>query len=138
MSASDWTRIVGSAKEVTDAYATPPPLGACRLYYVQIDERDTSVTLMFETPALPEKPPLTWSGTTYNTVEFYLKFTDVRGLRVTGWEFSARDADVTLSPQGGEGVRVTVEAEDSYLDFTASGSALARFRSYLSAGPCCG
>ncbi|MFE5731797.1 Imm50 family immunity protein [Streptomyces sp. NPDC056528] len=137
MSASDWTAIVGSVKEVTDAYAAPPPLNECRLYYVQIDERDASVTLMFETTALPEEPPLAWSGKEYNTVELYLKFTGVRGLRVTGWEFSARDADVTLRPRGDGGVRVTVEAEGSYLDLTASGSSLTRFRSYLSAGPCC-
>ncbi|MFJ4871269.1 Imm50 family immunity protein [Streptomyces sp. NPDC088757] len=138
MSASDWTQIVGSAKEMTDAYTVPPPLGECRLYYAQIDERDTSVTLMFETTALPEKPPPAWSGKEYNTVEFYLKFTGVRGLRITGWEFSARDAEATLGPGEGTDVRVTVEGEGSYLDLTASGSTLARFRSYLSAGPCCG
>ncbi|WP_053645295.1 MULTISPECIES: Imm50 family immunity protein [unclassified Streptomyces] len=136
MSASDWTAVVGSTEEVTDAYATPPDLDACRLYYVQIDEREASVTLMFETTALPERPPPAWADRAYDTVEFYLTFTGVRGLRVSGWEFSARDAGVALNTGEGTDVRVTVEAEGSYLDFTASGSSLARFRSYLSAGPC--
>ncbi|MGW9447927.1 Imm50 family immunity protein [Streptomyces sp. NPDC055632] len=138
MSASDWTTVVGATDDMTKAYTTPPGLDECGLYYVQIDERDASVTLMFETIALPEQPPLAWVDRAYNTVEFYLTFTGVRGLRVSGWEFSARDAGVALAPGEGTDVRVTVEAEGSYLDFTASGSTLARFRSYLSAGTSCG
>ncbi|MES9809358.1 Imm50 family immunity protein [Streptomyces cinereoruber] len=137
MSASDWTAVVGATDEVTHAYTTPPDLNACRLYYTQIDERDASVTLMFETTALPERPPLTWAEREYNTVEIYVKFTGVRGLRVDGWQFSARDAGITLNPREGTDVRVTVEAEGSYLAFTASGSTVARFRSYLSSGTDC-
>ncbi|MFC7928635.1 Imm50 family immunity protein [Streptomyces cinereoruber] len=137
MSASDWTAVVGATDEVTNAYTTPPDLNACRLYYTQIDERDASVTLMFETTALPERPPLAWADRTYNTVEIYVKFTGVRGLRVKGWQFSARDAGIILNPREGTGTRVTVEAEGSYLAFTASGSTVTRFRSYLSAGTSC-
>ncbi|WP_051715257.1 Imm50 family immunity protein [Streptomyces bikiniensis] len=137
MSASDWTAVVGATDEVAHAYTTPPDLDACRLSYAQIDERDASVTLMFETTALPERPPPAWADRAYDTVEIYLRFTGVRGLRVKGWQLGARDAGLALSPREGTDVRVTVEAEGSYLDFTASGSTVARFRSYLSSGTSC-
>ncbi|MFF9866436.1 Imm50 family immunity protein [Streptomyces sp. NPDC013953] len=133
MGESDWTEIVGGTEAVTDAYITPPNLNECRLYYAQIDEREASVTLGFETSALPSNPPAEWTGREYNTVEFYLKFTDVSNLRVKGWTFSARDAHVALSVIGDERVSVTVEAEGSHLGFSASTSSLARVRSYLAA-----
>jgi hypothetical protein len=77
MGESDWTGIVGGTEALTDAYITPPNLNECKLHYAQIDERETSVTLGFETSVLPSKPPAEWAGREYNTVEFYLKFTDV-------------------------------------------------------------
>ncbi|MFJ8586383.1 Imm50 family immunity protein [Streptomyces sp. NPDC093595] len=126
MGESDWTEIVGGTEAVTDAYITPPNLNECRLYYAQIDEREAS-------SALPSNPPAEWTGREYNTVEFYLKFTDVSNLRVKGWTFSARDAHVALSVLGGERVSVTIEAEGSHLGFSASTSSLARIRSYLAA-----
>ncbi|MGA5409311.1 Imm50 family immunity protein [Streptomyces lavendulocolor] len=133
MGASDWTEIVGATEGVTDAYTAPPDLNECRLHYAQIDERDASVTLSFETSAFPSNPPAAWTGKEYNTVEFYLKFTGVSKLRVTGWIFSARDARVTLRVHGDERVGVTVEAPGSHLEFMASTSFLARMRSYLAA-----
>ncbi|MEV4944368.1 hypothetical protein [Streptomyces sp. NPDC053755] len=46
--------------------------------------------------------------------------------KVTGWDFSARDAAVTLRPCAREGVHVTVEATGSHLEFTATASRLTR------------
>ncbi|MFF8291526.1 Imm50 family immunity protein [Streptomyces sp. NPDC016309] len=133
MGGSDWTGIVAGTEEMLEAYITPPDLNDCRLYYTQIDEREASVTLGFETSTLPSNPPAEWTGREYNTVEFYLRFAGVSDLSVAGWTFSARDADVTLSAHGGDGVRVSIEATGSHLEFTASTSSLARLRSYLAA-----
>jgi hypothetical protein len=133
MGGSDWIGIVGRTKAVTDAYITPPALNECKLYYMQIDEREASVTLAFETSALPSNPPAEWAGREYNTVEFTLKFTDVCSLRVNGWTISARDADVALSVHGDEAVSVAIEAADSHLGFAASTSCLTRMRPYLAA-----
>ncbi|MFI9119352.1 Imm50 family immunity protein [Streptomyces bikiniensis] len=132
MSEFDWTAIVGSTEEVADTYTTPPDLKECKLHYAQIDERGTSVTLMLETTELPDKPALAWANREYNTVEIYLRFTGVKGLKINGWEAGARDAEIILSPQGSKGVRVSVEAAGSQLSFEASESSLIRTRSYLS------
>lgn len=131
MGESDWADIVGGTEAVRVAYVTPLQLSACKLHYTQIDERETSVTLGFETCTLPSNPPAEWTGMQYNTVEFYLKFTDVKDLRVTGWTCSTRDAHVALRVHADEGIRVSVEAMGSHLAFTASTSFLTRMRSYL-------
>ncbi|MFC8953983.1 Imm50 family immunity protein [Streptomyces sp. NPDC057101] len=132
MTTSDWTSIINSTEEITSIYATPPNLRECALYYVQIDERCTSVTLAFETSSLPSNPPRSWAEREYNTVEFYVKFTGVERLRITGWDFTARDAEVTLTSLGNEGVRVSVDAPGSHLAFTASSSFVTRTRPFLS------
>ncbi|MGW1510512.1 Imm50 family immunity protein [Streptomyces sp. NPDC002394] len=133
MDASEWTAIVGSTDEIKDLYATPPNLGSeCDLFYAHIDERGASVTLGFETSVAPSNPPAAWTGEKYNTLEFYLRFTGVKGLRSIGWDSGVRHAEITLSRCEGEGVRVSVEGVRSYLDFTASHSHLARTRPYLS------
>ncbi|WP_435975125.1 Imm50 family immunity protein [Streptomyces sp. Qhu_M48] len=137
MGDSDWTAIINSAEEITSVYATPPNLNECALYYVQIDERSTSVTLAFETSILPSNPPLSWADREYNTVEFYLKFAGVKELQITGWDFTARDAAVTFTSFG-EGIRVSVGATGSHLAFTADMSLLTRTRPYLSSRASCG
>ncbi|MCX4981972.1 Imm50 family immunity protein [Streptomyces sp. NBC_00572] len=131
MGDSDWTTIINSAESITSSYTTPPNLNECTLEYVQIDERSTSVTLAFETSVLPSNPPPAWADREYNTVEFFLKFTGVKELQVVGWDFTARDAAVTLTPFG-EGVRVSVDGAGSHLAFTAEISLLTRTRPYLS------
>jgi hypothetical protein len=136
MGGSDWTTIVESTEEITSAYATPPNLNECALYYVQIDERGTSVTLAFETSILPSNPPLAWADREYNTVEFYLKFIGVKELQITGWDFTARDAAVTFTSFD-EGVRVSVDAAASHLTFTAAMSLLTRARPYLASRASC-
>ncbi|MEU4267962.1 Imm50 family immunity protein [Streptomyces sp. NPDC026092] len=131
MGDSDWTLITDSAEAITDAYARPPRLNECELFYVQIDERDASVTLGFETSVLPSSPPPAWTGRTYNAVEFYLKFMRVKELRITGWDSSARDSVVMLDRRDDESVRVSVDGERSHLDFAASAPLLTRARPFL-------
>ncbi|MEV8586766.1 Imm50 family immunity protein [Streptomyces sp. NPDC051180] len=136
MDASDWTSLVESAKGITDLYATPPSLngGACELFYVHIDERGTSVTLGFETSAMPSYPPAAWTAKEYNTLEFHVKFTGVKGLRIAGWDSSARHATVGLSRvEGDAGLVVSLEGPGSFLGFTASASSVTRVRPYLAA-----
>ncbi|ORT57882.1 Imm50 family immunity protein [Streptomyces sp. CB03238] len=133
MGESDWTTILSSAGVMTDSYTSPPNLSECRLDYTQIDEREASVTLAFETSALPSNPPADWKGREYNTVEFYLKFTGVKKLRVAGWDFTVRDAEVTLSRCGDEGIRVSLATVGSHFDFMAAQALMPRMRSYLSA-----
>ncbi|MER7107057.1 Imm50 family immunity protein [Streptomyces sp. NPDC000229] len=132
MGESDWTTVLNS-KVMTDSYTSPPNLSECRLHYTQIDEREASVTLAFETSALPSSPPADWKRREYNTVEFYLKFTGVKKLRVAGWDFTIRDAEVTLSRCGDEGIQVSLAAVGSHIDFMAAQCIMPRMRSYLSA-----
>ncbi|GHB01983.1 Imm50 family immunity protein [Streptomyces termitum] len=131
MSGSDWTTLIGSTEEITDAYTTPPRLNACELHYTQIDERGRSATLMLETTELPDKPAPVWAGREYNTVEIYLRFTGVKGLKIDGWEAGIRDAEIIFTPQGSKGVRVSVESAGSQFSFEASESSLIRTRPYL-------
>ncbi|MFD8644051.1 Imm50 family immunity protein [Streptomyces zaomyceticus] len=136
MDASDWTALVDSAEAVTDLYASPPSLngGGCELFYVQIDERGTSVTLGFDTSVLPSRPPAAWADKEYNTLEFHLMFTGVEGLRIAGWDSSARHATVGLRRRSGDtGLVVALEGPASFLGFTALTSRVTRVRPYLAA-----
>ncbi|MFF9013327.1 Imm50 family immunity protein [Streptomyces sp. NPDC014870] len=133
MGDSDWTLIVDSAKDLADAYATPPSLNECELFYVQIDERGTSVTLGFETSALPSSPPPAWAHKNYNAVQFYVKFMRVKELRIAGWDASVREAAVTLSPRDDGALRVSVEGEGAHLVFMGSTPLLTRTHPFLRA-----
>ncbi|MFE5973360.1 Imm50 family immunity protein [Streptomyces sp. NPDC056460] len=136
MDDSDWTALVDSAEAITDLYASPPRLngGACEVFYVQIDERGTSVTLGFDTNVLPSRRPAAWAEKAYNTVEFHLKFTGVEGLRIAGWDAGARHAAVGLRRgPAATGLVVTLEGPGSFLGFTASTSRVTRVRPYLAA-----
>lgn len=78
--------------ELTALYETPPDLSSCPLYYVHVDERDTSVTLGFETARLPDRPRAEWVGKRYDTVRFFVVFTGVDELRITGIAAEPPDA----------------------------------------------
>ncbi|MGW2201161.1 Imm50 family immunity protein [Streptomyces sp. NPDC001774] len=133
MGDSDWTSIIESAKEIAGSYAMPPSLNDCELSYVQIDERGTSVTMGFETSTLPSSPPPAWAHKNYNAVEYYVKFTRVKELRITGWDCSVREASVNLSSCDDGSLRVSVEAEGAHLDFVGSTPLLTRAHPFLRA-----
>jgi hypothetical protein len=132
MGESDWTAILGSAEILMDAYPSPPDPSECTLQYFQIDERGASVTLGFETRHLPSQPPADWADKRYNTVEFYLQFTNVKKLRVAGWDFTVRDAEVSVS-RSDEGIQASLASEGSHIQFVAGQCLVPRMRSYLSA-----
>jgi hypothetical protein len=132
MGESEWTAILRSAEILRDAYPAPPDPSDCTLQYFQIDERGASVTVGLETLQLPSHPPADWEGKRYNTVEFYLRFTNVKRLRVVGWDFTIRDAEVSVS-RSDEGIQVALASEGSRIHFTADQCLVPRMRSYLSA-----
>ncbi|MFG3347659.1 Imm50 family immunity protein [Streptomyces sp. NPDC048018] len=134
MNASDWTLQVDPEGRLRGLYgAGGLPLEACELFYLQIDERERSATLGFETGRLPPNPPPEWGQRPYNTVEFFVAFTNTSEIFLSGWNPSAR-AGVALAPHGTGSVRVSLEHADSRLRFTATGAAVTRVRPYLAGG----
>ncbi|MFC8270417.1 Imm50 family immunity protein [Streptomyces cinereoruber] len=120
--------------ELAALYETPPDLSSCPLYYVHVDERDTSVTLGFETSRLPDHPRPEWEGKQHNTLRFFVVFTGVDELRVTGIAAEHPDArdrtvDVVVTDTGRQ--RVSVTSANRSLAFSAEASAVSRIRVYL-------
>ncbi|MGV9690175.1 Imm50 family immunity protein [Streptomyces sp. NPDC003444] len=119
-------------------YDTPPDLSSCPLYYVHVDERDTSVTLGFETSRPPDHPRPEWEGKRYNTVRFFVVFTGVDELRVTGIATEHPDAHdrtvgVVVTDTGRQ--RVSVTSETRSITFSAAASAVTQIRVYLQGSP---
>ncbi|MFE5515180.1 Imm50 family immunity protein [Streptomyces sp. NPDC056529] len=124
--------------ELAALYETPPDLSSCPLYYVHVDERDTSVTLGFETSLLPDRPRAEWEGKRYDTVRFFVVFAGVDGLRVTGIAAEHPDAcdravDVVVNGTGRQ--RVSVSSGSRSLAFSAAASAVTLIRVYLQGSP---
>ncbi|MFE5676860.1 Imm50 family immunity protein [Streptomyces erythrochromogenes] len=123
--------------ELAALYDTPPELSSCPLYYVHVDERDTAVTLGFETARLPDHPEPEWARRAYNTLRFFVVFTGVEDLRMTGLAAGHPDGGdrVLISGSGcgsGDGRRrVTVTGTGRSLSFSAAASAVTRTRVYL-------
>ncbi|MFE1338200.1 Imm50 family immunity protein [Streptomyces sp. NPDC058733] len=85
----DWLRLIPFPGPLREAYAAAPPRWeACRLTYLHLDERGTSVTVGLDTTDLPAVPPAAWHGEAFNAVQFFLRFDEVRQLRATGWTLS--------------------------------------------------
>ncbi|MFI1282722.1 MULTISPECIES: Imm50 family immunity protein [unclassified Streptomyces] len=120
--------------ELAALYATPPDLSTCPLYYVHVDERDTSVTLGFETGRLPDHPRPEWEEKPYNTLLFFVMFTGVDELRVTGIAAEhpdRRDRTVRVTRTGSGRQQVAVTSDNRTLAFSAAASAVIRSRVYL-------
>ncbi|MGW6981341.1 Imm50 family immunity protein [Streptomyces sp. NPDC054932] len=126
--------------ELAALYDTAPELSSCPLYYVHVDERDTSVTLGFETPQLPDRPEPEWKRGAYNTLRFFIVFTGVDELRMTGIAAEhpdRRDRTVRVTGSGSGGatgtdrLQVSVTSENRSLTFSAAASAVTRTRVYL-------
>uniref|UniRef100_A0AAU2JU00 Immunity 50 family protein n=1 Tax=Streptomyces sp. NBC_00049 TaxID=2903617 RepID=A0AAU2JU00_9ACTN len=120
--------------ELAALYDTPPELSSCPLYSVHVDERDTSLTLGFETGRLPDRPKPEWAGSPYDTFVFFLLFTGVEELRMTGIAaedpaLSDREVGVTVTDAGR--LRVSVTSGSRSLTFSAAASTVALTRVYL-------
>ncbi|MER6314514.1 hypothetical protein ABT237_12195 [Streptomyces sp. NPDC001581] len=99
-----------------------------------MDERDTSVALGFETPRLPDRPEPEWAEKRYNTLRFFVVFTGVDGLRVTGLAAEhpdGRDRVVRVTVTGTGRQQVSVTSEKRAPALSAAASAVVRTRVYL-------
>ncbi|MFI1354028.1 Imm50 family immunity protein [Streptomyces sp. NPDC020898] len=128
---ADWSQFLASAEYLGELYdGAPPSTDAYDLFYVHIDERENSVTLGFDTRAFPVNLPSEWRGKDFNAFEFHLFFTEVTGLRVTGWGASeAKVIDLTV--RDGGHVDVALGSEASGIAFRAAAARLSRTRAYL-------
>ncbi|WP_445396233.1 Imm50 family immunity protein [Streptomyces sp. LE64] len=90
------------------------------LFYVHFDERGCSVTLGFSRVHGNEG------------VEFFLRFHEVRDVRVRGWGAPGqKDVHVERATDGT--VQVSASSEGSSLRFRAAGATLSRTRNFLAA-----
>ncbi len=125
MNESDWSEQAASNAEFSSLWDAPPDLGSCDLFYVQVDERKSSVTAGFDAPRIivedegPKSSP--------NSVEFYLEFTGVEKVRVHGWQ-APGNKDVRLHTDSSGTVHFRAESDGSRLEFTASAWSLVGFR----------
>ncbi|MFE5807671.1 Imm50 family immunity protein [Streptomyces sp. NPDC056491] len=116
--------------ELAALYDTPPELSSCPLYDVHVDERDTSVTLGLQTAQLPDHPEPEWTRSTYNTLRFFIVFTGVEDLRMTGIASEHPDRhDRTVrvtgaGPGGGGRSWVSVTSGSRTIGFSAAASAV--------------
>lgn len=131
MSASEWQRVLADTHFLGELYAgIPPALSECELSYVQLDERDNSVTLGFDTRHLPSRPHQEWNEKPYNRFEFYLLFSGVVDLQVNGWTHTeAREVNVRVTSKAV--ISVSLGREDSGIDFHASSMRLVHTRVYF-------
>ncbi|MFM9610866.1 Imm50 family immunity protein [Streptomyces sp. V2] len=133
MSVSDWGRILGSFDALGVFYeGDVPGPGECKVYYVHVDERGTSVTVGFETRNVPSRPHETWRDKVYNTLEFYLLFSGVREFSVSRWS-SVEAARVDMAVGAGGGVSVVLGGEGSGIRFQADSVGVQKVRVYLAA-----
>ncbi|MGY6023139.1 Imm50 family immunity protein [Streptomyces spinosirectus] len=114
---ADWRRLLDSA--------------GCRLFHVHFDEREDSATLGFETREFPVNPLQEWVEKGLNAFEFYVAFTGVTDLRVTGWGWAEAQRIEVVAVGGGQAVNVSLGSETSGIAFRASAVRLAKSRAYL-------
>ncbi|MFJ7154394.1 Imm50 family immunity protein [Streptomyces sp. NPDC101118] len=114
----------GPLAALHDLYDTPPGLAECRLFSVHVDERDVSVTLRFETSALPDRPRPAWTGRPYNTFCFSLLFSGVAALRLRGL-LADGESETSLRPTEDDRLAVTVAGPHRLIEFTAATATLA-------------
>ncbi|MFK0258782.1 Imm50 family immunity protein [Streptomyces sp. NPDC090445] len=115
--------------------APVPDLSTCHFFHTHIDERGTSVTFGFETGRLPPHPKPEWSGNAYNTLRFWIEFTGVTGLRVSGILADAERA-VRITEDGtSDHLRVSVVSDRRAISFRAAAARVPHTRVYLQGPP---
>ncbi|MFF6907262.1 Imm50 family immunity protein [Streptomyces sp. NPDC012389] len=124
--------------ELAALYETQLDLSSCPLYYVHVAERGASVTLGFETARLPDHPRAEWEGKRYDTARFFVTFTDVDELRITGIAAEhpntpGRTVGVVVTDTGRQQVSVT--SENRSITFSAATSAVTQSHVYLQGSP---
>ncbi|MFI1322730.1 hypothetical protein EF913_04235 [Streptomyces sp. WAC04189] len=130
MSDSDWHRCLHSVDKLAALYSHLPALEQCKLMYVHIDEREDSVTLGFSTQAMPTNLPQEWMGTEFNTVEFYVRCSQVAELKVAGWD-STQAMHVEFSRDAQGWTRIGLGTSGSGIAFRSPSVIVTKTRSYL-------
>ncbi|MFE2163743.1 Imm50 family immunity protein [Streptomyces sp. NPDC059447] len=113
--------------------AQPPDPGTCALFYVHIDERNTSVTFGFETPQLPPYPKPEWSAKPYNTLRFFVEFTDVTDFRMAGILAEA-ERSFRIAEDTSGFLDVAVVGDRREISFRAAASRVTQIRVELQGG----
>ncbi|MGW4998966.1 Imm50 family immunity protein [Streptomyces hydrogenans] len=138
MNASEWYTLLATTDEVRETFAALPDLDRCSLFFCHIDERDVSVTLGFDTRHVPASllgEPDESGKAKANAFEFFLTFTSVTDLRVSGWGGStARSIRIERTPAPAE-IAVSVESPTERISFRAHEAVVSRSRTYLAASP---
>ncbi|TLQ45345.1 Imm50 family immunity protein [Streptomyces marianii] len=130
MSTSDWTDLLSNPEGMRELYTRTPTLPECFLFYFHIDERESGITLGFDTRSIPDRPRPEWLRTGFNAFEFFLTFAHVTDLSLSGWNsITDRTIDLSRSTLGGITARVTNSRE--MISFHASSARLSRARVYL-------
>ncbi|WP_326694249.1 Imm50 family immunity protein [Streptomyces sp. NBC_01766] len=136
MGDTDWTAFLSNPRDVLDLYEEPPLLGGCDLFYLHIDERDTSITFGFETRELPAHPRQEWKEKPFNSIDFFISFAGVSQLHIDGWvNPGQKEIDISRNADGGFAVRVASDGSD--LDFLAESISLTHFHPFLAATESC-
>ncbi|MFD6359093.1 Imm50 family immunity protein [Streptomyces roseolus] len=138
MNASEWHTLLTATDEVREIFTDLPDLERCDLFFCHIDERDVSVTLGFDTRHVPA-PVLEEPGepgrAKANAFEFFLTFTSVTDLRISGWGGNTRRSVHIDRAPSSEGIAVSVESPTEHLSFRAREAVVPRARAYLAASP---
>jgi hypothetical protein len=130
MNAFEWTDLLQEPWNTRETLSAPPKLGDCRLVSCHIDERDTSVTLGFDTRRVPDSSIPGSDESQANALEFFVTFTSVTGLHVTGWG-GGPGGSVRLSRSEDGGIAVFVDSSSGEISFQGRTALLSRARAYL-------
>jgi hypothetical protein len=136
MDGTDWTTFLTNPSDVLDLYDKPPTVDSCDLFYLHIDERDTSITFGFDSRELPARPLQKWQEKEFNSIEFFVSFIKVSHLSVDGWE-SQGQKKIRISRNSAGEMVIRVTSDGSNLAFRAESASVTHFHPYLAApGPC--
>ncbi|GGW58631.1 Imm50 family immunity protein [Streptomyces xantholiticus] len=129
MSASEWADLLAEPWSTRETLGVPPELDDCTLDSCHIDERDTSVTLGFDTRRVPDGSIPGSAESQANALEFFVTFTSVEELRITGWASAAGGA-VSMSRSESGGIAVSIDSSAWRISFQARTALLSRARAY--------
>ncbi|MEV6792756.1 Imm50 family immunity protein [Streptomyces sp. NPDC051320] len=132
MDKNGWPTFLSDPSDIFELYDRPPALGSCDLFYVHIDERETSITFGFETRQPPSRPKQKWKEKEFNSINFFLYFTGTSQLRINGWGCPGqKNVDILRGDEGGMNVRVS--SDGSHIEFRAESASIAHVRAFLAA-----
>jgi hypothetical protein len=133
MSTSEWIDLLTQPQSMRRFFDKVPNLRECDLFYLHIDERDTSVTLGFDTRLIPDNPLPEWQRSDFNAFEFFITFTQVKELHISGWGgVTSRSVELSRSTSGK--IITRIESPKETISFQADSASLSHSRVYLASG----